>query len=357
MSGQPQIRIAALSDSERIRQFIDRHWRKGHAFVQSPELFHWQHRDEEKGRINFLIAEDPNDQEILAILGFVPVAQFDPALGSQDDYWLAIWKVREDRPLPGLGMSLLYYLRGQFKPRSIASVGLSQMVIPIYKAMGYQVGQLNHHVFIHPSRRDFKILGGEAVRSPCSVLPGLNFEKITLENWKKLESQIQEVLSSETAAQAPKKSLNYLVNRYLKHPGYCYELRLATEDGKPIGLMVTRLLEAQGSSVIRIVDLFSSVPDYRFLGPACERVLKESGAEYADFYSFGFPKATLEDQGLHDVYGPTNLVVPNYFEPFERKNIKLDFAYKLRLGEKLPFRFVKGDSDQDRPNQLGGNTR
>ena len=46
----------------------------------------------------------------------------------------------------------------------------------------------------------------------------------------------------------------------------------------------------------------------------------------------------------------SNVIVPKYFEPFEKKNINLDFAYKVN-SKSLYFIF-KGDSDQDRPSYI-----
>ena len=45
------------------------------------------------------------------------------------------------------------------------------------------------------------------------------------------------------------------------------------------------------------------------------------------------------------------LVIPNYFEPFEQKNIDIKFAYKT--AQSLPpVRLFKADGDQDRPSEL-----
>ena len=43
-------------------------------------------------------------------------------------------------------------------------------------------------------------------------------------------------------------------------------------------------------------------------------------------------------------------MVPNYFEPFEKRNVYLDYSLKTVSGYKAEF--FKADSDQDRPNML-----
>ncbi|EOW3520763.1 hypothetical protein ACOWVB_000374 [Campylobacter coli] len=42
-------------------------------------------------------------------------------------------------------------------------------------------------------------------------------------------------------------------------------------------------------------------------------------------------------------------IIPNYFEPFEKKNILIKFAYKTKVNN---YAIFKGDSDQDRPSVL-----
>ena len=41
-----------------------------------------------------------------------------------------------------------------------------------------------------------------------------------------------------------------------------------------------------------------------------------------------------------------DVIIQNYFEPFERKNIRIEFVYKANFD----YVIFKGDSDQDRPN-------
>ena len=46
-------------------------------------------------------------------------------------------------------------------------------------------------------------------------------------------------------------------------------------------------------------------------------------------------------------FGLTRDIVPNHFEPFERRNATVRFALK----SERPAVLFKGDGDQDRPNQ------
>ena len=42
-------------------------------------------------------------------------------------------------------------------------------------------------------------------------------------------------------------------------------------------------------------------------------------------------------------------VIPNYFEPFLKKNVSIEFAYKAKENN---YAIFKADSDQDRPNKI-----
>jgi len=42
-------------------------------------------------------------------------------------------------------------------------------------------------------------------------------------------------------------------------------------------------------------------------------------------------------------------VIPNYFEPFLKKNVNIRFAYKAKEHN---YAIFKADSDQDRPNKI-----
>ena len=81
-------------------------------------------------------------------------------------------------------------------------------------------------------------------------------------------------------------------------------------------------------------------------------MLRECDAEYVGtFYTLGYDHAALARAGFLLRDPGCEVVVPNYFEPFERRNVRLDYVIYTDVS-KFRFTFVKGDSDQDRPNRL-----
>ena len=73
--------------------------------------------------------------------------------------------------------------------------------------------------------------------------------------------------------------------------------------------------------------------------------------EYVDFVEVGLEDKELVDAGFINRKSYENVIVPNYFEPFLRENVDLDYAFKTVAAD-APKVFFKADADQDRPNIL-----
>ena len=71
--------------------------------------------------------------------------------------------------------------------------------------------------------------------------------------------------------------------------------------------------------------------------------------EYIDFYYHGIPDRYLIKTGFKIRKNNSKIVIPNYFEPFLRENIEINYAVKKTSYLYKQFLF-KGDCDQERPN-------
>ena len=76
----------------------------------------------------------------------------------------------------------------------------------------------------------------------------------------------------------------------------------------------------------------------------------ERSAEYIDISHVGLDESVLEAGGFINK-AKTNLIVPNYFEPFNMRNIELGYTFKS-IDKNEQAIFFKADADQDRPNLL-----
>jgi hypothetical protein len=114
--------------------------------------------------------------------------------------------------------------------------------------------------------------------------------------------------------------------------------------------VVLRECVHQNASAIRVVDYLGSPAAVSASGAGFQQILREANAEYLDFYCSGLGDE-LATAGFSRMPAaePSELILPGYFEPFDRCNV--DLPYALR-GPDGPMMICKGDADQDRPNQL-----
>ena len=347
-----QIRFAESADQPALVEFIRDHWSSTHVFAERPDVFDWQYGTGE--RVNMILAVDVRDSAsgmggstVLGVLGFIPMGRFDPSLGDRD-VLLAIWKVRDDAP-PGLGLRLLKQIERDLSARLIGAIGISQMVKPIYGLLKYEVGSMVQSAVIRPNASEFRIADGvpaevvqadAAARDPELLLEPIDDSPDTL-------AAIDAVASS----QVPAKSHRYLVERYVDHPWYRYQLRLVRLAGRPVAVLVWRAVEAEGSRVLRIVDIVGDVSWLARAQGHLETLTVEHDAEYIDLVQTGIDDAILDAGGFLTIGPDLDLTLPNYFSPFERRNVAIEFAYKV-ADDDTPVRLFRADSDQDRPNRL-----
>jgi len=342
-----QIRFAESADRPALVEFIRDHWSSTHIFAERPEVFDWQYGTGE--RVNMILAADVRDEgsTILGILGFIPTGRFDASLGDRD-VLLAIWKVRDDAP-PGLGLRLLKQTERDLSARLIGAIGISQIVKPIYGLLKYEVGSMVQSAIIRPDATEFKIADGvptEVVQADAAEPdPELLLE--TIDDSPDTLAAIDALASS----QVPAKSHGYLIERYVDHPWYRYHLRLVRAAGRPVAVLVWRAVEAKGSRALRIVDIVGDVTWLARAQGHLQALTVEHDAEYIDLVQTGIDDAILDAGGFVTVGRAPDLVLPNYFSPFERRNVEIEFAYKV-TGDETPVRLFRADSDQDRPNRV-----
>ena len=75
--------------------------------------------------------------------------------------------------------------------------------------------------------------------------------------------------------------------------------------------------------------------------------MHEKNHEYIDFLCSGLSSTMMLRAGFIKVND--DVVIPNYFEPFVKKNIFINFFTESSLDEEN-LRIFKADGDQDRPS-------
>ena len=90
------------TDIPEVMAFIQRYWKADHVLATSRELMNWQHANADES-YNYLIARSVEGIE--CILGYIPMSRYDPALASNEVVWLALWKMRPECKIAGLGFA------------------------------------------------------------------------------------------------------------------------------------------------------------------------------------------------------------------------------------------------------------
>ena len=333
------IRICTTEDYDQICYFIHNYWKNNHILSNNKELLDFQHFDKNNSKYNF-IASFNEENKINALLGFIPVSQYDNQLNF-GDYWLAIWKVNiQSSDDYGIGLSLFEFFVTQFKPRSIGAIGINNEVKKIYTLLKFKTGVLNHFIFFNNKKKEFSIISVNNFTSCIVAEKYIDVSYALLSNLH--DSPIELDKSSH-----PTKSITYYENRYFNHPIYKYNAFGFYLNKELRFIFITRKICLLGTSCLRIVDIIGDQSNSFDISECLNDILLKEDSEYIDCLNFGINEQYFFRLGF-SLKDATD-IIPNYFEPFEKRNSDIQFAIKT---DKSDYIIFKGDSDQDRPNQI-----
>lgn len=339
--GLYNIHYCTHDDKSRIQAFINKHWRKNHSLAISSELLEFQHLSADGKSLHFIAAENNNTKEFDAIIGYIPTSQYDLGLLEKGDYWGAIWKIREDISNSELNTVGFFLWKKMFKLpyfNSYGAIGISNIAKKIYEASRLKTGYLRQYYILNENINEFLIAKNVFSKQ-------LNVEK---SNFKIKEINLSEISNNIiTPVYTPHKSISYFKNRYGSHPVYNYKFLGIFDSSKIlISVWAVRFVIVNGSSVVRVIDVLGNLNLIDNIYSQIQDLLNNTGCEYIDFMNYGIPSEIFKKMGFEELNLEDSVVIPNYFEPFEQRNIKIELAYKADFD----YVVFKGDADQDRPN-------
>lgn len=329
------IRYASKADIDSIMRYIDEHWRKNHILSRDRELFEWQYGGVQD-KLNMAIAED--GERICGILGFVPYDETD-----SKDIALALWKA--DSSVDGfLGLRLIRFLFDNEPHREVVCPGINpETTAKIYEYLNMKVGTMSHWYRL-ANRSKYHIAAISDRSIPPYEKTDLSFEFEKVDTVAGLEDII-DMGSEEYKDSIPYKSFSYIENRYFNHPLYNYHVYAFHREGrKANSAFVFRIQEHAGSKALRLIDCMGNVSEMRWAMPEIDKLMDGFDCEYIDVYEKGMSEDVMISSGWRRVTD-TNSIIPDYFSPFEMKNIDIHYATS---NEKAVL--FKGDGDQDRPS-------
>lgn len=316
-----------------LMKFIRLHWSHNHILGNNRDFFEYQHREGDK--INYIVAE--KDDNIDAVLGFIPYGK------DNRDVMLALWKsISEDDAF--LGVKLLEYLKREMGCRRISCCGINEKTFGIYRFLGYYVGQLKQYYLLQ-DKNEYQVaqINKKTERNYCEN--EIQYSLNEIRNFGDLQDRFSFDKYREGKPNPYKESW-YINKRYFQHPIYRYCIwGIEDRNGNTDCLLVGREQRFNGTKVLRIVDCIGKTENIRFLSKGLKKLLYEREYEYIDFYEYGIPDNVMLQAGFIENDNIGN-IIPNYFEPFEAKNVVINFCTEDKDG----FVIFKGDGDQDRPN-------
>lgn len=324
-----EILYAPLDSRDDILEFLKNEWDEDHVFVRNPDFFDFEHKGEDHYR--FVIARDKISSKIVGTLGFIQYHRDK----TKAHIHTVLWKVIKQLKNPSLGLELLNFLL-EDNYLSVSSLGINEQTVRLYKFLKLHVGELKHYFLLNPEVENFNVarIPADFVHSDYSQFTKASGILIKIE---KFDSE------PEFDAEEHVKDCAYLNKRYFAHP---YQDYLIYQISSTRSYLVFRIEDSRSQPVLRWIDFLGKEKHLNSIS-ACDLInlLKEFKCEYLDFYQIGLKEETLEGIGLTQKTDGSSIVIPDYFSPFEQKNIKLRF-----FSNRKELRLFKGDGDQDRSN-------
>ena len=227
------------------------------------------------------------------------------------------------------------------------------MVKPIYKVLGYKVGNMKHAaLFLSHDKKQESC--AKNVPKLVRVITKKEFKIniIKIGSFSKISKKIINKIDYLNENNQLSKTSQFIEKRYFKHPWYDYNLLLISEIDNLECILVIRKVSSPFGNIFRIVDLFGNYKVLKKCFFSLREFLYSEKCDYIDMVYSGIDDKILTSGGFLIRTKNKKIVLPNYFSPFIQKNVTLSYAYKNFSDEHKNMIFFRGDSDQDRPNSL-----
>lgn len=329
------VRKADISEIPAVMQFISRHWKTDHILAVDRDFFEWMYvRD---GELNFNIAIDDETGEMFGINGFILFNR-----EKNPDIAGSMWKVIKSNN-PALGLTLGEFSWQRWHPRDLFAIGMNERAARIEQLYGSEVSSLECWYRLG-QRKEYRLAGIVTMpENEVEIKHGKFYEVTTLEEFR--HAITEEQLRKNT----PYKDYDYINHRYFEHPIYCYQMYLVkSEKEEYCGVFVCREVEHEGDRICKIVDYYGDDIAVAYSGKLWDGLLKKRKYEFIDFYCYGIRHEYLQQAGFSLLTEESGNIIPNYFEPFERENVRI----RIVVSQWPSFHMYRGDGDQDRPSFL-----
>ena len=374
------IHIAACREQDipALMDYIARRWLAGHVLSRDRTLLAWQYDPRRVvhgafGGVTVQLAWQ--GQAIVGMLGLTGFVLNHDGTESPG-VWLSNWHVNHECRGQNVALRLLLSVR-DLGYDVIGSVGLNEVSA---RLLGSDVvGDLPRWIGVFDAEATATLLAtsGSAqdnLRSWCNkqlirIQPAATSgEEVEIVSWSSaLAAAWDSFWASHLAPTlvGTKRDASYLQWRYLEHPRFAYEVRVAREprSGAVVGCTVFRVEQVLGreEKVLRVVEFMANPEAEGSLARAVVQACHRHRVSYADFYCSSARCARgLESVGfVLETRNGDSPTLPTRLCPLEPGSFTMTVALRppptlwgrledLRRTGRLYF--TKSDGDQDRPN-------
>lgn len=377
MSGSP-LTITPCEDTDvaALQQFINEHWRADHILARDEQLLRWQHDPSRMSRGDwpgptFLLARRAD--RIVGILGLIgcdanAYGTIVPAA------WIAMWMSLPETRTSGVGLKLMQAAI-DLDLNALFVLGINDTVRPIYRRLGFQlIDDMPRWTRVFDPDATAELLqacGQSPPRPPVPSLPHAapaTHANLRIDASKRPFGDAWDRFWRERLAPqwlCTDRSAAYLNRRYVDHPEFTYETRVAISNagGEVLGLVVFRVERVlnRPENVLRIVEFLAVSHAADALAQSVIDAASEHRAAFADFYcSSPIAARPLEAAGfVRESHKPCDSVLPCRFQPLEGGAFRMHGAIRLAdppasdsMGQSPldDLYITKSDGDMDRPN-------
>ncbi len=319
-----EIRRAKLSELKDIQNFIKVNWSRNHIFAENEGYLKYEMTSgADSNFLNFLISKNQNE-EICGILGFTKSNKDI----DNSELFLVMLCVASEHAKHGLAIKMLQEAKS-LTNKSLHTVGVASSALPLYKLLGFNTGILNHYAWINQNINEYSLCVPND-----KTLFNLNGNSTF-----KVVKEIDRLQFIDTNDH--RKDYFSFRRRYIEHPVFEYQFAYDTDSSS---LIVWRVVNHNNAKAIKVIDYFGNLNELANALVLLKSVAIEISAEFVDIYIKAKLRIDISDIGFYEV-NYNEFVIPNYFSPFLKENINLNYA---TCNDDLTI--MRGDGDQDRPS-------
>lgn len=329
-------KIANIKDKKKILSFLKKNFNKKHIFIRNKKFFDWQHI---KGNsITFGLAT--NNKKLVCLQGFVPQSHYDQNL-SKNEISMTIASGGNSAP-PASLLRLFYYIKKKIRTKIIITSGFVPRTKKYNEKLGFKINLMDHFFKI-TKKNSYKLLKVGKVPYQKIKIKNNFYKELTKKDFK--DNKFKKLYKCSL----PHKSNNFIINRYIKHPIFKYNV-FEVFDKRNTCIVVIRVINLKKTSMIKIVDYIGKENNILNIGNLIDYLEKKYKPEVIDFCSYGINSKYLKNLGFLDRRKFKNLIIPDHTSPLEKKNIDLFTGHIVSKKKEKFIRIMRGDGDRDRPS-------